>query len=209
MQIGEVILLRSPIRLHRLKGGGPVLSDSRKLIAAVVRKRNAAWRMRRCGKSPAPLIFAPIHYSVSPCHTELSIVEDGDPWFYWRRLPRTSIGLIGTNAIRWRLALTAPGTAGTTFPLVQTDAAGAFPKGQLYFTAVGAAARSQCLSNTTGSSGGSITYGVTGGTGIFTGASGSLLLKFNSQTLAAPGTPPGSNGVFGAGQFTLSGSLTK
>jgi len=105
---------------------------------------------------------------------------------------------------------TAPdGTAGTTFNLVQTDAAGAWPQGQLYFTAVGAAVGSQCVSNTTGSNGGSITYTITGGTGPFTGASGTTLLKFVGQTLAAPGSPAGSNGIFGAGQFTFSGSLTK
>ena len=108
------------------------------------------------------------------------------------------------------VACTAPdGTAGTIFNLVQTDAAGAWAKGQLYFTAVGAAAGSQCVSSTTGSNGGSITYTITGGTGAFAGASGATLLKFSGQTLAAPGTPPGSNGIFGAGKFSFSGSLTK
>jgi len=109
------------------------------------------------------------------------------------------------------VACTAPdGTAGTTFDLVQTDAAGAWgQKGQLFFTAVGAQAGSQCVSSTTGSNGGSITYTITGGTGAFAGASGSTLLKFTGHTLAATGSPPGSTGIFGAGQFTFSGSLTK
>jgi hypothetical protein len=98
------------------------------------------------------------------------------------------------------VACTAPdGTAGTVFNLVQTDAAGAWPQGQLYFTAVGAAAGSQCVSSTTGSNGGSITYSITGGTGAFTGVSGTTLLKFTGQTLASPGSPPGNNGIFGAG----------
>jgi hypothetical protein len=108
------------------------------------------------------------------------------------------------------VACTAPdGTAGTTFNLVQTDAAGAWSNGQLYVTAAGAAAGSQCVSSTTGSNGGSVTYTITGGTGAFAGASGRTLLKFAGQTLAAPGNPPGSNGLFGAGRFTFTGFLTK
>jgi hypothetical protein len=105
---------------------------------------------------------------------------------------------------------TAPdGSAGTTFDLVQTDSALISKQGILYISAVGATAGSECVSNSTGAASGNATYTVTGGTGKLTGASGSLLVTFTSQALAAPGSPPGSNGIFGAGQFSISGSLTK
>lgn len=105
---------------------------------------------------------------------------------------------------------TAPdGSAGTTFDLVQSDCALTYEHGQLYLSAVGAAAGSQCISNTTGSSGGSVAYTVTGGTRKLSGASGSFAVSFTNQTLAAPGSPAGSKGIFGAGQFTERGSLTK
>jgi hypothetical protein len=107
------------------------------------------------------------------------------------------------------VACTAPdGSAGTIFNLVQTDTVLALRKGQLYSTAAGAAGN-QCISSTTEAGGGSVTYTVTGGSGAFTGASGSYLVTFTSQTLAAPGSPPGANGLFGAGRFTFNGSLTK
>jgi hypothetical protein len=105
---------------------------------------------------------------------------------------------------------TAPdGSAGTTFDLVQSDCDLIYKHGQLYLSAVGAAAGSQCISNTTGSSGGSVAYTVTGGTRKLSGASGSFAVSFTNQTLAAPGSPAGSKGIFGAGQFSESGSLTK
>jgi|SRR5579863_302894 len=105
---------------------------------------------------------------------------------------------------------TAPdGSAGTTFAPVQSDSALISKKGILYITAIGATAGSECVSNSTGAASGNTTYTVTGGTGTLTGASGSLLVTFTAQTLAAPGTPPGSNGLFGSGQFTFIGSLSK
>jgi hypothetical protein len=108
-----------------------------------------------------------------------------------------------------KTSCTAPdGSAGTRFNLVQADCVFTYKQGQLYTKAVGAAAGGECGSNTTTSSGGSITYTVTGGSGKFAGASGSLTLPFNDQTLAAPVSPPGSFGVFGAAQFTSSGSVT-
>ena len=101
------------------------------------------------------------------------------------------------------------GSAGTTFDLVRSDGAMISKQGILYITAVGATAGGECVSNSTGAASGTAAYTVTGGTGTLSGASGSLLVTFTAQTLAAPGTPPGSNGLFGAGQFTFSGSLTK
>ncbi len=104
---------------------------------------------------------------------------------------------------------TAPdGTMGTVFNLVRSDAAGTWKMGQIYFTA-GASPDAQCVSSTTGSNGGTIVYTITGGTGAFVGVSGSTTLPFTGQTLAAGGTPPGSGGVFGAGQFSFSGTISK
>jgi len=104
---------------------------------------------------------------------------------------------------------TAPdSTAGTKFDQVQSDCASNYHHGQLYLFA-GAGKGSQCISNSTGSAGGSADYTVTGGTRKLTGASGSFNVTFTSQTLAAPGTPPGANGLFGAGQFSESGAVLK
>jgi hypothetical protein len=104
---------------------------------------------------------------------------------------------------------TAPdGTTGTLFDLVRSDAADTWKMGQIYFIA-GPTPGSQCVSSTTGSNGGSIVYTITGGSGAFTGVSGSTTLPFTGQTLAAGGTPPGSGGIFGAGQFTFSGTISK
>ena len=104
---------------------------------------------------------------------------------------------------------TAPdSSAGTRFDQVQSDCASNYDHGQLYLFA-GAGAGSQCISNTTGSAGGSANYAATGGTRKLAGASGSFIVTFTSQTLAAPGTPPGTNGLFGAGQFSESGAVSK
>ncbi|HLK85023.1 MAG TPA: hypothetical protein VKT27_00830 [Candidatus Binataceae bacterium] len=104
---------------------------------------------------------------------------------------------------------TAPdSTTGTRFDQVQSDCASNYHRGQLYLFA-GAGKGSQCISNTTGSAGGSADYTVTGGTRKLAGASGSFNVSFTSQTLAAPGTPPGANGLFGAGQFSESGAVSK
>ncbi len=91
---------------------------------------------------------------------------------------------------------------------MQSDCASNYHRGQLYLFA-GAGKGSQCISNTTGSAGGSSDYKVTGGTRKLAGASGSFNVTFTSQTLAAPGTPPGANGLFGAGQFSESGAVSK
>jgi hypothetical protein len=112
-------------------------------------------------------------------------------------------------------ACTAPdSTAGTTFNLVQSDCAGQYTQGSLQFsqtysTAAGAAGGTQCVSNTTGSFGGTSNYTVTGGAGKLTGASSSFTVTYTGNTLAAPGTPPGTNGLFGANTFAATGSITK
>jgi hypothetical protein len=57
--------------------------------------------------------------------------------------------------------------------------------------------------------GGATNYTVTGGKGKLTGASGSFTVTYRGNTLAAPGTPPGKNGLFGAITRTATGSITK
>src|SRR6516165_3340432 len=66
------------------------------------------------------------------------------------------------------------GTTGTAFVLVQANKVDTYIQGQLYSAAVGAKAGSGCASNTTGSTRAIETFSVTGGTGKFANASGSL-----------------------------------
>ena len=114
-----------------------------------------------------------------------------------------------------KTACTAPdSTAGTTFNLVQSDCAGQYTQGSLqhsgvFDTTVGAAASTQCFSSTTSSFGGTTNYKVTGGEGKLSGASGSLTSTYTGNSLAAPGTPPGTNGFFGAFTFTATGTITR
>ena len=88
------------------------------------------------------------------------------------------------------LALRLTGNFGLTFHSVESDGAGTYNGGQVYFTAVGTTAGSYCLT-ATGEFTGSVTYDVSGGTGKFAHASGSLTITFKGQTLAAPGSPSG------------------
>ena len=111
-------------------------------------------------------------------------------------------------------ACTAPDkTAGVIFDLVQSDCAGQYTQGQFQFSgtfakAAGTADGTQCVSSTTTSAGGSTTYTVTGGEGNLTGASGTFTVTYTGNTLAAPGSPPGADGLFGAIPFTATGSIT-
>jgi hypothetical protein len=111
-------------------------------------------------------------------------------------------------------ACTAPDkSAGVIFDLVQSDCAGQYTQGQFQFsgtfdTAVGATAGTECISSTTTSAGGSTTYTVTGGEGKLTGASGTFTVTYAGNTLAATGSPPGADGIFGAITFTATGSIT-
>jgi hypothetical protein len=118
---------------------------------------------------------------------------------------------------------TAPdGTAGTAFILVQAAAVinyrdGTDGKdgkdgkdGQLYLSGTSATGNSGCTSSTTpgtGSYGLTETQSITGGTGKFAHASGSITFTVVGTGLAAPGSPPGALGSFGAFQYTTSGSV--
>jgi hypothetical protein len=71
-----------------------------------------------------------------------------------------------------------------------------------------AAGNSGCGSNTTGSFGLTETSSVIGGTGEFANASGSITFTVTGTTLAAPGSPPGTLGLFSGFQDTFTGSVT-
>jgi hypothetical protein len=103
---------------------------------------------------------------------------------------------------------TAPdGTAGIVDLPVQDAEVINYKSDQLYLSG-GATSGTGCLSTTTGSSGLTGTLTVTGGTGKFANASGTIIYTVISNDLASPGNPPGKLGVFGAFQYTLSGSVT-
>lgn len=101
------------------------------------------------------------------------------------------------------------GSGGTVFDLVQGVEVVTYGQGQLYTAGAGTSAGSGCRSNVTGSFIVSQMHSVTGGTGRFANASGTYGGTSIGQTLAAPGTPPGSFGVFGAFQGTESGSVAE
>jgi hypothetical protein len=98
------------------------------------------------------------------------------------------------------------GSAGTVAVLIQSTEVDSYNPGQLYSTGVGAAAGSGCLSNTTVSFGLTVILSVTGGTGKFANASGSLTYTETGTILAAPGSP--GSGLFGAFQATRTGAVT-
>ena len=107
---------------------------------------------------------------------------------------------------------TAPdGTAGTAFFLVQAAEVINYRNGQLYLSGTSARGNRGCASSTTpgtGSFGLTETETVIGGTGKFANVSGSITFKVVGNGLAAPGSPPGALGSFGAFQYTTSGSVT-
>ncbi len=103
---------------------------------------------------------------------------------------------------------TAPdSSAGIQFVLVQAQEVINYEDGQLYSSGVGAGDGTGCASNTTGSYGLTETHTVTGGTGKFASASGSITGSITGKTLAAPGSPPASLGEFTGFQATVSGSV--
>jgi hypothetical protein len=103
---------------------------------------------------------------------------------------------------------TAPdGTAGTTSVPVQSAGVFNYKDGQIY-TSGTAGAGTGCNSSTTGSFGLTQTVSVTGGSGEFANASGSITFTVVGKGLAAPGSPPGALGLFGAFRYTTSGSVT-
>ena len=104
---------------------------------------------------------------------------------------------------------TAPdGTAGLEYELDAANSVGTYTTGdQVFSSAVASPGNLECLSNTTGSFGATVTYTVDGGTGKFATASGSVTVTVTGNLLAAP--LGGAGGLFGAEHFTSAGSVTK
>jgi hypothetical protein len=104
---------------------------------------------------------------------------------------------------------TAPdGTAGTALLSVQAAAVINYKGGQIYISGTAAPGNTGCASSSTGSFGLTETQTITGGAGKFANASGSITFTVVGTDLAAPGNPPGKLGLFGAFQYTTSGSVT-
>jgi hypothetical protein len=64
-----------------------------------------------------------------------------------------------------------------------------------------------CSSSTTGSGNGTYTVPWIGGSGKYAGATGTISITFTIEIFSSSG-PAGSNGGFGAEQWTISGSVT-
>jgi hypothetical protein len=104
---------------------------------------------------------------------------------------------------------TAPdGTAGTVTVSVQSGEVINYKGDQLYLSSGPATGDTGCVSSSTGSFDVTGTQTVTGGTGKFANASGTVIYTVIGTGLASPGTPPGKLGLFGAFQYTLGGSVS-
>jgi hypothetical protein len=115
---------------------------------------------------------------------------------------------VGEYAVTTTSCTAPDGTAGTKFVLVKAAAVVNYESGQLYTSGTAAAGNSGCESDTTGSFGLTETSSVIGGTGKFANASGSTTGTVVGNTLAAPGSPPGTFGLFSGFQATSTGSVT-
>jgi len=121
---------------------------------------------------------------------------------------QSTFQVIAENGPATATVCTAPdGTAGLQYDLVAATGVTFYNTGQLFSSAVPSSSNHECVSNTTGSFGGTITYTVNGGTGKFATATGSVTATFTGQTLAAP--LAGAGGFFGSEEFTVVGSVTK
>jgi hypothetical protein len=100
---------------------------------------------------------------------------------------------------------TAPdGTLGTQYPLFFATFVNTynFSGDQLWTSSV---TGSQCISQTTGSLSGTRAYTINGGSGFFTGATGTINVTYTGSYL---GLPAGSTGYFGHVTGTSSGTIT-
>jgi hypothetical protein len=103
---------------------------------------------------------------------------------------------------------TAPdGTSGLQYDLVASNAVNTYKTGQIYYSAEPGLS-TQCVSTTTGSFTATTVYTLAGGTDKFTNVSGTATSTATGTNLAL-GAFGGAGGVFGAGQFTSAGSITK
>jgi hypothetical protein len=97
-------------------------------------------------------------------------------------------------------------TTGTVYDLVQSRSVKTYKKGQIFTSAVGSSDGTLCASNTTASENGSVSSTIFGGSGSYANATGTETTTFTAELLAN-GPTDGGSGVFGATQFTTSGSV--
>lgn len=98
-------------------------------------------------------------------------------------------------------------TNGTVYDLVESRGVKTYKTGQIFTSAAGPSAGTLCASNSTGSENGSVTATIIGGSGHYANASGTETTTFTNELLAN-GTTDGGTGLFGATQFTTSGTVT-
>jgi hypothetical protein len=99
------------------------------------------------------------------------------------------------------------GTPGLQYDLIASNGVNTYKTGQVYYSA-GPGLSTECVSNTTGSLTATSVYTLVGGTGKFTNVSGTFTITATGTNLAL-GAFGGAGGVFGAGQYTSVGSVTK
>jgi hypothetical protein len=103
---------------------------------------------------------------------------------------------------------TAPdNTAGTVYDLVAANCVTTYGLQGQTFANAPAATGVECASNTTGVFTQTDDFNIVGGTGAFSGASGSVTSIINGVVTAAP--LGGTLGVFGGASFNTTGSITK
>jgi hypothetical protein len=98
------------------------------------------------------------------------------------------------------------GTSGTQFDLLQLDGVTTYSEGQLFLNATGPSAAHLCT-NASGVIFGTATLTVTGGTGKFANAAGTLVERFSGKVIAS-GAANGGYGDFGSLVVKYQGTVT-
>ena len=161
-----------------------------------------------CSFINAPITFDGVNYaSYANCtgHDNFGIYNSQGIEAYLTIDPSTGLPLLGTPC-------TAPDkTAGESFPLEFTEFVDTynFNNDQIFgYSFTG----NFCVSDTTASYGGSTEHTIIGGTGIFTGATGTDTVNFSGSFLyyMNTGFPPGTGqtGYFGQDTATITGTIT-
>ncbi len=188
--------------MNRFSTASPLrkLSIMAGIIAAIVAANNAfAGTVKVKGSEAGTSVSVNFSFNgVTPANYSVFSGSDniGGP-FSGQQIADFSIGTGSCTA--------RDGSEGTPAVLIQSTEVDTYSQGQLYSTAVGAAAGRGCLSNTTLSFTVTVTQSVTGGTGKFANASGSFTFTSTGTILAFSSS---TGGIFGPFQATRSGTLT-
>ena len=97
------------------------------------------------------------------------------------------------------------GTTGLQFDLVSSATIINYNSGQLFGSTGASSSNHECISESSESFGGTVTYGASGGTGKFAAATGNFTETFAGHFVAVGAT----GATFGAEQITTTGSVTK